>query len=111
MYCSTHSSSSAHASGSLVCCVRQGCIRTTDSQHQRPVAANLLQRDFSARAANEKWVGDIVGIWIDEGWLYLAALLDTYSRFIVGWPMSQYRDEALVTAALHMALARRDLPT
>ena len=52
----------------------------------------------------------IVGIWTAEGWLYLAALLDTYSRFIVGWSMSVYRDEALVTAALRMALRRRDMP-
>jgi transposase InsO family protein len=85
-------------------------VRTTDSRHQRPVAPNLLQRDFSADAPNAKWVGDILGIWTDEGWLYLAALLDTYSRFIVGWAMSSCRDEALVTAALHMALARRELP-
>lgn len=83
---------------------------TTDSRHNRPVAPNLLKRDFSAEAPNEKWVGDIVGIWTDEGWLYLAALLDTYSRLIVGWAMSSLRDEALVTAALQMALARRDLP-
>jgi transposase InsO family protein len=85
-------------------------VRTTDSGHNRPVAPNLLKRDFSAVASNEKWVGDIVGIWTDEGWLYLAALLDTYSRFIVGWAMSVYRDEALVEAALQMALARRTLP-
>jgi transposase InsO family protein len=85
-------------------------VRTTDSRHNRPVAPNLLQRDFSADAPNEKWVGDMVGIWTDEGWLYLAALLDTYSRLIVGWAMSVYRDEALVEAALHMALARRTLP-
>lgn len=85
-------------------------VRTTDSRHNRPVAPNLLKRDFSADAPNEKWVDDIVGIWTDEGWLYLAALLDTYSRFIVGWTMSVCRDEALVTDALRMALARRDLP-
>jgi len=85
-------------------------VRTTDSRHNRPVAPNLLKRDFSATAPNEKWVGDIVGIWTDEGWLYLAALLDTYSRMIVGWAMSAYRDEALVESALRMALARRDLP-
>jgi len=85
-------------------------VQTTDSRHNRPVAPNLLKRDFSADAANEKWVGDSVGIWTDEGWLYLAALLDTYSRMIVGWAMSVYRDEALVTGALQMALARRDLP-
>jgi len=85
-------------------------FHTTDSQHNRPVAPNLLKRDFSGDAPNEKWVGDIVGIWTDEGWLYLAALLDTYSRLIVGWTMSVYRDEALVESALQMALARRDLP-
>lgn len=85
-------------------------VHTTDSRHPRPVAPNLLRRDFSATAPNQKWVGDIVGIWTDEGWLYLAALLDTYSRCIVGWAMSVHRDAALVTNALQMALVRRDLP-
>ena len=85
-------------------------VRTTDSNHKRPVAPNLLQRDFAADIPNQKWVGDIVAIWTDEGWLYLAALLDTYSRYIVGWAMSVHRDEALVTAALQMALAQRDIP-
>ena len=80
---------------------------TTDSRHARPVAPNLLARDFSADAPNQKWVGDILGIWTEEGWLYLAALLDTYSRRIVGWAMSAFRDEALVTDALHMALTWR----
>jgi putative transposase len=84
-------------------------IHTTDSQHERPVAPNLLKRDFSADQPNEKWLGDIVGIWTDEGWLYLAALLDAFSRMIVGWAMSELRDEALVQAALSMALARRAL--
>lgn len=82
-------------------------IRTTDSRHNRPVAPNLLERDFSATGTDQKWVGDILGIWTDEGWLFLAALLDTYSRLIVGWAMSAYRDEALVTAALRMAFGRR----
>jgi transposase InsO family protein len=85
-------------------------VVTADSRHNRPVAPNLLKRDFSADAPNEKWVGDSVGIWSDEGWLYLATLLDTYSRLIVGWAMSIYRDEALVEAALRMALAGRELP-
>jgi transposase InsO family protein len=85
-------------------------VRTTDSQHHRPVAPNLLKRDFSAHAPNQKWVGDILGIWTDEGWLYLAALLDTCSRLIVGWAMSGYRDEALVTDALRTALGRRHIP-
>jgi putative transposase len=85
-------------------------IRTTDSRHHRPLAPNLLKQDFSADATNEKWLGDIVGIWTEEGWLYLAALLDTYSRFIVGWAMSLARDEALVMDALCMALGQRDIP-
>ena len=55
-------------------------------------------------------MGDIVGIWTDESWLYRAALLDTYSLLIVGSAMSLYRDEALVEAALRMALARRTIP-
>lgn len=81
--------------------------RTTDSDHGRPVAPNLLQRDFSADAPNQKWAGDILGLWTGEGWLYIAALLDTFSRFIVGLAMSAYRDEALVTAALRMAFGQR----
>jgi putative transposase len=84
-------------------------LQTTDSRHTRPVAPNRLKRDFSASAPNQKWVGDLVGIWTDQGWLYLAALLDTYSRRIVGWAMSQFRDEALVEAALKMALAQRHI--
>lgn len=85
-------------------------LPTTDSRHSRSVAPNLLRRDFSADAPNEKWLGDMLGIWTDEGWLYLAALLDTYSRRIVGWAMRACRDEALVTEALGMALAWREIP-
>lgn len=87
---------------------------TPGSHHRQrssaPLAPNLLKRDFSAPVPNAIWVGDIVGIWTDEGWLYLAALLDTWSRMIVGWAMSAYRDEMLVTDALRMALGRRVLP-
>jgi len=82
-------------------------IRTTDSAHHRPVAPNLLARDFSASAPNHKWVGDILGLWTDEGWLYVAALLDTFSRRVVGLAMSEFRDEQLVEAALRMALGQR----
>jgi putative transposase len=63
-------------------------VRTTDSDHQRPVAPNLLQHDFSATAPNQKWVGDILGFWTGESWLYVAALMDTFSRRIVGLAMS-----------------------
>lgn len=82
-------------------------IRTTDSDHQRPVAPNVLARDFSANAPNQKWVGDILGIWSDEGWVYVAALLDPFSRRVVGLAMSALRDEPLVEAALRMALSQR----
>jgi transposase InsO family protein len=66
-----------------------------------------LARDFAADYANQKWVGDILGIRTDEGWLYLAALLDIFSRMIVGWAMSIYRDEQLVEDALSMAIQQR----
>lgn len=84
-------------------------MHTTDRAHQRPVAPNLLARDFSASAPNQKWVGDILGLWTDEGWLYVATLLDTFSRRIIGLAMSKFRDEPLVEAALRMALGQRML--
>jgi transposase InsO family protein len=82
-------------------------INTTDSHHQQPVAPNRLDRDFTANAPNQKWVGDITGVWTAEGWLYLAALVDMYSRSVVGWSMDDVRDEPLVENALWMALSRR----
>ena len=72
-------------------------MKTTDSQHTNPVAANLLQRDFTADAPNTKWVADITGIGTAEGWLYLAAVVEIYSRYVVGWAMSKERDEQLVS--------------
>ena len=80
---------------------------TTDSNHNQPVAPNRVDRDFTALAANQKWVGDITGVWTEEGWLYLAALVDLFSRKVVGWAMSELRDERLVEDALWMALTRR----
>jgi putative transposase len=84
-------------------------VHSTDSNHSRPVGPNVLRRDFSASAPNQKWVGDILGVPTDEGWFYAAALLDPFSRRIIGLAMSAYRDEALVMAALRMALAQRVL--
>ena len=81
--------------------------RTTDSQHDQLVAPNLLNRDFTASAPNRKWVADITGVWTWEGWLYLAVVLDIFSRMVVGWAMDSHRDEALVERAALMALARR----
>ena len=83
---------------------------TTDSNHRLPVAPNLLEQDFTAVAPNAKWVGDITYLWTDEGWLYLAVVLDLYSRKVVGWAMSERMTASLVCDALSMALWRRRRP-
>jgi len=83
---------------------------TTDSAHKYPVAPNLLNRDFTATAPNQKWVGDITYIPTAQGWLYLAVVIDLYSRTVIGWAMSKRINKALVCDALHMALWRRGFP-
>jgi transposase InsO family protein len=80
---------------------------TTESQHHDPVAPNLLDRDFSAPAPNTKWVTDITGVWTAQGWLYVAIVLDLFSRLVVGWAMAAHRDPKLVEQALQMALLCR----
>jgi transposase InsO family protein len=82
----------------------------TDSAHGLPVAPNLLNREFSADEPNQKWVGDITYIPTAEGWLYLAVVLDLYSRKVVGWAMSSQVDADLAVASLHMALTHRRPP-
>lgn len=77
-------------------------MTTTDSRHSDPVAPNLLAREFTAPAPDKKWLTDITAIWTAQGWLYLAVVLDVYSRLIVGWAMSPHREESLVeTVRLH----------
>lgn len=83
---------------------------TTDSEHQFPVAENLLDRDFSADAPNKKWVTDITFIPTAEGWLYLAVVLDLSSRRVVGWSMGTRLERKLVLDALRMALHGRRPP-
>ena len=83
---------------------------TTNSNHKLPVAPNLLQQDFSAQQPNQKWVSDITYIWTEEGWLYLAVVMDLYSRMIVGWSMSARMTSSLVIDALQMAIWRRKNP-
>jgi len=83
--------------------------RTTRSDHSLPVAPNLLDRDFSATAPNQKWLADITYIPTTDGWLYLAVVLDVFSRKIVGWSMQQRLTTPLVADALQDALARRSL--
>ena len=80
---------------------------TTDSNHDRPVATNVLDRRFEPEAANQAWAADITYIPTREGWLYLAAVEDLHSRRIVGWSMSERIDSRLAVDALEMAVARR----
>ena len=81
--------------------------RTTDSNHGRPVAENVSDRRFEPEAANRAWTADITSIPTGEGWLYLAAVEDLYSRKIVGWSMGPRIDSRLVADALEMAVSRR----
>ena len=82
--------------------------QTTDSAHTDPVAANVLDRDFSATAPNQRWVSDTTEFVIGEGAkLYLAAIVDLFSRFVVGWALSAVNDRRLTLKALEMAVHRR----
>jgi len=85
-------------------------VQTTDSNHDEPIAPNRLAVAPKARAPNQLWVADITYIQTKEDWLYLAAILDLYSRKIVGWAMSARIDTALVLKALDMALLHRTPP-
>jgi transposase InsO family protein len=85
-------------------------VQTTDSNHNHPIAPNRLAQAPVATTPNQIWVADITYIQTLEGWLYLAAVLDLYSRKIVGWAMSPSIDSALVLNALDMALTHRQPP-
>jgi len=80
---------------------------TTDSKHTRPVADNWLERQFNPSKPNEVWLADITYLWTREGWLYLAAVEDLFSRMVVGWSMAEHMESRLVVDALEMAIARR----
>ena len=84
-------------------------VITTDSNHPHPVAENIVDRNFSPTQKNQTWTADITYIPTDEGWLYLAAVEDLYSRKIVGWSMSDRIDSRLAVDALEMAV-QRELP-
>jgi putative transposase len=85
-------------------------VQTTDSNHDQPIAPNRLAAAPKATAPNQLWVADITYVETKEGWLYLAAILDLYSRKIVGWAMSEHIDTVLVLKALAMALLHRCPP-
>lgn len=80
---------------------------TTDSSHTWPVAANTLNRQFTIEHPNRVWAGDMTYIWTAEGWLYLAVVLDLYSRRVIAWGMGSRLTQDLVTAALTMAVEHR----
>lgn len=80
---------------------------TTDSKHRLPVAPNLLERNFAPLAPNQVFTSDITYIWTDEGWLYLAIVLDLFNREVVGWSIKPRMSADIVTDALTMAWFRR----
>lgn len=79
---------------------------TTDSNHNLPVAENILNREFTASSRDKKWLSDITYIWTDEGWLYLAGILDVFDGAIVGWSMNSRMTKSLVINALSEACIR-----
>lgn len=91
----------------LVCKTKRKFKATTDSNHNKPVAPNLLERKFKGSAANCYWVGDISYIPTGEGWLYLATVIDLFSRKIIGWSMDSNMRADLVNNALLMAIWQR----
>lgn len=93
--------------GKLICQSKRKYKATTDSKHNKPVAPNLLERNFTVNMPNCCWVGDITYISTNEGWLYLATVIDLYSRKIVGWSMSNNMKAELVNNALLMAIFAR----
>jgi putative transposase len=82
-------------------------VVTTDSKHAHPVAPNVLQRDFEAAAPNRKWLADMTYVPTDEGWLYVALVLDLHARKLVGWAMSETMPQELTLRALDVALGWR----
>ena len=83
---------------------------TTNSDHNLPVAENLLNREFHAVRLNEKWVSDITYVATDEGWLYVAGILDLYGHEVVGWAMGERMTKELVIDCLNQAIGRRGNP-
>lgn len=95
------------AENGLVSRPKKRFVATTDSAHENPIAPNLVARDFTEQAANLTWVTDVTAIWTHAGWLYLAAILDLFSRRVVGWATSANNDRFLALDALHVAVGHR----
>lgn len=94
----------------LVCKTTRKFKATTDSKHKLPVADNLLKRRFKVDAPDRCYVGDITYIWTLEGWLYLAVVLDLFSRMVVGWALKEHLKAELVNQALLQAIWKRKPP-
>lgn len=92
----------------LKACWRRKFIHTTDSRHSLPVAANVLAREFKPDKPNQAWAGDITYIRTETGWLYLAVVIDLFSRKVVGWAMAPHMQASLVCDALQIAIASRN---
>lgn len=105
--CSRHRIARLMRQDGLRAVQRQRYKQTTRPNPRLPVAPNVLNRDFTAQRPNQKWVADFTYIPTAQGWLYLATVMDVFSRQIVGWSMSERQQTALVEDALQMALARR----
>ena len=91
----------------LACKTKRKFKATTDSKHDKPISPNLLDREFNVSQPDQVYVGDITYIHTQEGWLYLAVVIDLYSRLIVGWSMAEHMRAKLVNDALLMALWKR----
>lgn len=91
----------------LECKQRRRFTVTTQSKHHLPIAENKLNREFKVSHPNRVWVADITYLWTQEGWLYLAAILDLFSRRVVGWALAGNMQEGLIKEALSMAIAKR----
>jgi transposase InsO family protein len=91
----------------IECKQRRRYRNTTDSRHTLPVAENVLNHEFTVATPNSAWVTDITYLWTLEGWVYVGAVLDLFSRRIVGWSIAAHMRETLVSDALQMALGRR----
>ncbi len=91
----------------LKCKAKRKFKLTTDSKHGLPISDNVLQRNFTATLPNQKWVGDITYIPTQRGWLYVAVVIDLFSRRVVGWSMQAHMKATLVNDALLMALWQR----
>ena len=94
----------------LICKTTKKVKATTNSKHNEAISPNLLNRNFKVNEPNKVWVGDITYIWTDEGWFYLATVIDLFSRKVVGWSMADHMRTSLVNEAMQMAIWQRKPP-